>query len=434
MSAAEAQRKEQLFARVEKRFAENFQSDPAKAGRWFVPGRIEIFGKHADYAGGRSLLCAVERGFCMAAAARDDNLARIADVSSGNAIELRLRDDPAIARGWEIYPVTVVRRFARNFPGAKRGADIAFASDLPRSAGLSSSSALMIAIFSALAAVNEVEQLAEYRDNIFSIEDLAAYLACVENGGSFRGLSGESGVGTEGGSEDQTAILCCRAGFLTQYSFAPTKFEREVPFDAEFVFAIASSGVAATKTGEARDAYNRASREAREILEIWRNVSGAGASSLQAAMTSSRDAVEEIRAAIEEAGLPEEKARELVKRLEQFVLESGAIVPQGAESFGKRDWRALGELSRASQKSAEKKLGNQIAETSALVRMARERGAIAASAFGAGFGGSVWALVRRADASEFCTEWKADYARSFPNAAPRSEFFMSGAGPGMMKL
>ena len=31
--------------------------------RWFVPGRIEVFGKHTDYAGGRSLLCCVERGF-----------------------------------------------------------------------------------------------------------------------------------------------------------------------------------------------------------------------------------------------------------------------------------------------------------------------------------------------------------------------------------
>ncbi len=29
---------------------------------WFVPGRIEFLGKHTDYAGGRSLLCAVAQG------------------------------------------------------------------------------------------------------------------------------------------------------------------------------------------------------------------------------------------------------------------------------------------------------------------------------------------------------------------------------------
>ena len=29
----------------------------------FVPGRIEVLGKHTDYAGGRSLVAAVPRGF-----------------------------------------------------------------------------------------------------------------------------------------------------------------------------------------------------------------------------------------------------------------------------------------------------------------------------------------------------------------------------------
>ena len=29
---------------------------------WFAPGRIEVLGKHTDYAGGRSLLMALERG------------------------------------------------------------------------------------------------------------------------------------------------------------------------------------------------------------------------------------------------------------------------------------------------------------------------------------------------------------------------------------
>ena len=34
--------------------------------RLFVPGRIEVLGKHTDYAGGRSLTCAAERGFSVA--------------------------------------------------------------------------------------------------------------------------------------------------------------------------------------------------------------------------------------------------------------------------------------------------------------------------------------------------------------------------------
>ena len=35
----------------------------------FVPGRIEVLGKHTDYAGGRSLLATTERGFCVVATA-----------------------------------------------------------------------------------------------------------------------------------------------------------------------------------------------------------------------------------------------------------------------------------------------------------------------------------------------------------------------------
>ncbi|MDX1430536.1 MAG: galactokinase family protein, partial [Rhodothermales bacterium] len=37
----------------------------AEAITFFVPGRIEVLGKHTDYAGGRSLTCATEHGFCV---------------------------------------------------------------------------------------------------------------------------------------------------------------------------------------------------------------------------------------------------------------------------------------------------------------------------------------------------------------------------------
>ena len=33
---------------------------------WWVPGRLEVFGKHTDYAGGRTLVCAVPRGLAVA--------------------------------------------------------------------------------------------------------------------------------------------------------------------------------------------------------------------------------------------------------------------------------------------------------------------------------------------------------------------------------
>ena len=52
-----------------------------------------------------------------------------------------------------------------------------------------------------------------------------------------------------------------------------------------------------------------------------------------------------------------------------------------------------------------------------LAAQAKGCGAIAASAFGAGFGGSVWALVRDADVPSFIEKWSADYAKAFPGPA-----------------
>ncbi|HLN57685.1 MAG TPA: galactokinase, partial [Thermoanaerobaculia bacterium] len=121
-------------------------------------------------------------------------------------------------------------------------------------------------------------------------------------------------------------------------------------------------------------------------------------------------------------------------RFEQFLLESETIVPAAAEAVATADDAVLGAVVARSQSGAERLLGNQVLETSGLVASARARGAIAASAFGAGFGGSVWALVESDGAQGFRTDWQDDYRRSFPNAAASSEFFATRAGPGRLCL
>ncbi|MDN5600141.1 MAG: galactokinase, partial [Brachybacterium sp.] len=57
-------------------------------------------------------------------------------------------------------------------------------------------------------------------------------------------------------------------------------------------------------------------------------------------------------------------------------------------------------------------LRNQVPQTIALARSAEELGARTASAFGAGFGGSVWALVPTADAEGFAAAWRERYLRT----------------------
>ena len=86
---------------------------------------------------------------------------------------------------------------------------------------------------------------------------LAGYLGEVESGAAFGDSTGDAGVGTHGGSEDHVAILCSRPGELGQSAFRPVRHERQVPLPRDHVFVVAVSGVAAPKTGAAREAYNQ---------------------------------------------------------------------------------------------------------------------------------------------------------------------------------
>ena len=395
---------------------------------YYVPGRIEFLGKHTDYAGGRSLLGAVERGIRLAAAPRADRRVRIADARSGERVELEIDSALTPHPGhWSDYPITVARRIARNFSRAPslRGADLAFASDLPPAAGMSSSSALVVAVFTALADVNALERRPEYRADIRSPEDLAGYLGAVESGLSFGALAGDTGVGTFGGSEDHIAILCSRPGILRQYAFCPVRHERDASLPAGWRLVIAVSGVAAEKTGSAREQYNRASQAVATMLAAWQAATGRSDGSLAAALASTPDAPERMRQIIAESLRP---------RLEQVLAESTEIIPAATAALAKGDVAALGPLVDRSQALAARCLGNQIPETIALARRARELGAAAASAFGAGFGGSVWALVRAQDTPAFRARWAEAYRREFPDAARRAEFFDTGAGPGLLRV
>ncbi len=441
MSEAEVPAKARLFERAAARLPAAV--DATREQAVFVPGRIEVFGKHTDYGGGRSLLCAAERGFCLVARPRADRLVRVFDIVSDTSAHAVLDTAPAPPRaGWPLYVETVTRRLARNFPEICRGADIAFGSDLPMAAGMSSSSALVTALLLALSAVNDLPESGTYRANIASAEDLAEYLGSIENGQDFRALTGDAGVGTFGGSEDHTAMLCCRAGELSQYRFCPVTHERQVRVPSGCLFVIAVSGVVAEKTGAARETYNHAALMARRVLERWNDETGRRDGSLRAAVESAPDGADRVRAVIEELDrvpfrfLAQGENRRAVEmrealraRLDQFVEETFVIVPAVADCLAAGHVETLADLAARSQAGAEIGLRNQVPETTFLARTARENGALAASAFGAGFGGSVWALVTAADSTRFRGKWSAAYASAFPQHAATAQFFSTCAGP-----
>jgi galactokinase len=429
MAAEDAQSRASLVQRVADDFRQRVGADPER--QWFVPGRIEVFGKHTDYAGGRSLLAAVPRGFGVAASARPDGLVRVIDVRYGAEATIDPSDRTGVLTGWASYVQVVARRFASNFPGADLGLDLAIASDLPRAAGLSSSSALVVAVAIALATRARLDQRDDWRAEIGGVEDLAWYLGCVENGLDYRGLAGTAGVGTHGGSEDHTAILACRAAHVSQYRFVPVSHLGDVPMPADWCFVIASSGVHADKAGSVKDDYNRASLATRALLACWNARAPHPARSLGAALAAD-GALERLRSLIASAPPSGYSTEALATRLAHFVAEDGRV-PDAVRAFETADVHALGCLSRDSQRQADEWLGNQVPQTRALAQAALDNGAWAASSFGAGFGGSVWALVPIAEAEPFAGAWLADYARRCPGANA-AEWFVARPGPSLTEV
>jgi galactokinase len=297
---------------------------------------------------------------------------------------------------------------------------------------MSSSSALVTAVFLALADVNALEERADYRAAVPSPEARAAYVGAIENGAAFGALAGDAGVGTAGGCQDHAAILLSRPGALVQYSFLPVRFEQAVAMPDGHRLLIATSGVAAEKTGTALARYNDAAAKAVAVLAVWNRDTGRQDQSLADAVGSAHGAAQHLRGLLRQAADGDGTA--LVDRFEQFQSESEMIIPTAAVALAEENFASLGALVDLSQECAERLLGNQIPETSALARSARELGATAASAFGAGFGGSVWALVAEGRADQFQSDWARVYRRAFPEAASRAEIFVTRAGPAAMRL
>lgn len=425
----DADRRAALVARTAQGLRDTWRAEPQ--WRWYVPGRLEVFGKHTDYGGGEVLVAAAPRGFAVAAAPRADGRLRVVDVPNRVTLELDAEDAGPPRTGWTSYLQVTRRRLAANFPGAPLGLDVAFASDLPRAAGMSSSSALVTAIASALIARGELTARPEWQQGVRAPEDHATYLGCIENGADFGALRGTSGVGTHGGSEDHTAILLSEAQHLGHFRFVPTARLARVAVPPGWTFVVATSGVHADKAGSVRDRFNRAAFGVRALLALWNAAAPTPATSLAAALALP-DAEARLRHLAATATPLGWTADALRRRLDHFIAEN-AVVRDAVAATSRADAVALGALAEASQRHAEQWLGNQVPETSALAAVARASGAHGATSFGAGFGGGVWALVDHDDVDAFAHAWTTAYRHRCPHVTNVAVVPVR-PGPGVLAL
>lgn len=142
-------------------FAERFGAEPV--GTWSAPGRVNLIGEHTDYNDGFVLPFAIQHRTHVALAPRTDGVfrVRVASTFDDATAEVALGELDALFPGrrddvpeWARYPLGVAWALlaaSGTDPSAVTGVDLAFASNVPIGAGLSSSAAIEGATAVALA-------------------------------------------------------------------------------------------------------------------------------------------------------------------------------------------------------------------------------------------------------------------------------------------
>ena len=225
------------------------------------PGRVNMMGRHVDHQGGNCNLMTIGYETLVVARPRPDdrvclyNLDRgqfpdrefaisdlVADLPWDNWLSL-INSDKASSMvldaggDWSQYAKAAVLRLQKKFSTVRlRGVDMIVHGNIPMAAGLSSSSALVVATAETMIAVNRLDVFPA------QLVDL-----CGE---------GEWFVGTRGGSADHAAIKLGQKGKVVQVSFFEFAVQEVVPFPDDYVLVVCDSGIKARKTANARDQFN----------------------------------------------------------------------------------------------------------------------------------------------------------------------------------
>lgn len=343
-------------------FAERFGREPA--GTWSAPGRANLIGEHTDYNDGFVLPFAIEHRTHVALGRRADGVIRVASTFDDAVVEVPIAELDALfpARRdevveWARYPLGVAWALRRaTGAGAPQGVDLAFASDVPVGAGLSSSAAIEGATAVALAEAWELEA-----DRVA----LARAGRTAEN----------DAVGAPTGIMDQMASMLGRpdaAIFLDCRSL-----------DVEVVdlgFAAAGLDLVVIDTGVTHSHATGGYGERRAACERGAALLG---------VPALRD--------VSPADLP--RARELMddvtfRRVRHVVTENQRVLDT-VRTLREDGPTAIGDLLVASHASMRDDFEISVPELDAAVEASLAAGAIGARMTGGGFGGAAIALVAR---------------------------------------
>ena len=312
-----------------------------------APGRINLIGEHTDYSGGFVLPCAIDRRIAVAVGKGEPSF------YSADFDEAR----PAVGKdgSWADYP----RGVAWSLSDAGYRLDpvrAAFAGDVPRAAGLSSSAAIEAATALALDALFQLG---------ISRQRLAVLCQRAEN----------EFVGVSCGIMDQYASLLCKAGAALLVDCRSLHAE-VVPIDlnrADLTLLVCDTRVKRELSGTGYNERRASCEQAARDLGI----------------ALLRDAGERDLAKLSGVAL---------KRARHVVTENARVLA-GVEALRADNFEAFGQLMYASHASLRDDFEVSTRELDTFVDLAARTGALGARLTGAGFGGCAIALIPSAQAT-----------------------------------
>ena len=412
-----------------------------------APGRVNLIGEHTDYNGYPVLPMTIDRDIVFIIAPSEDNTINLMNedplfgersfVASGAIIPFAQGD-------WGNYVKAAVQGLIREGvveEGKAKGFRAVVGGTIPGSAGLSSSSALVVASALAFLAANHT-----------SVEPvmLAEHLARAERY-----------VGMEGGGMDQAISLLGDAEKALKINFFPLRRE-SIHLPEDVVFVVCNSLVQASKSSSTRDAYNRRVVECRLAVallssslskKLGRPVDARLLADLAPSLLhcTEKELEQEARLALgnQPLHLSEIALRlgedEAEVRRRHCTLKDGSTVAEPPEGFKlwQRYRHVVSEAARVERAGAVLLSGNidefaalmneshascrddyevSCDELEALVAIAHKHGAIGARLTGAGFGGCTVNAVPIGDVDRFLKEVRWEYYETYVKERSEREF------------
>jgi galactokinase len=378
-------------------FARSFGSAPTHLAR--APGRVNLIGEHIDYVGLPVFPIALQREVRMYFRARVDRDVRVVNVDP----QYTQRDftvSGEIERyppgDWGNYLKAAAQELERRY-GPLRGFDAVMESTLPVAAGLSSSSAVVVAAARCLLAASGLD---------VSVLELAAALAAAERY-----------VGTQGGGMDQAICLGAERRSAARIDFAPLGLTHTaVP--EEWRFVVASSMVRAEKSSALNAEYNARRKDCEEALYAV-----IAHFDTPRSLTSYADVLYELSPLDLEEAIDQVLSERLRKRFRHAVTEATRVA-LAEEAMRAANAPRFGGLMSASHASLRDDFDVSCEELDRLTAIAESAGAMGARLTGAGFGGCVVALSNTDHVNGVLDALRRDYyePRGYPGPLERHLF------------